>query len=86
MGAVEESIVVVEAGIGAMVVEGGLEGREDSDRLLTLQLDALLCKLRPMILFVIFNAGEALSESDSSEAVSYTTLSPVTSVISVSLE
>ncbi len=58
-----------------MVVEEGLGGREDSERLLTLRLDVLLCKLRPTIFFVIFNSGEFLSVSDSSEAVSYMILS-----------
>ncbi len=75
MGVAEVGIGVVEVGVGAMVVEEGLGGREDSERLLTLRLDVLLCKLRPTIFFVIFNAGKFLSVSDSSEAVSYMILS-----------
>ena len=71
----EVEMGVVKVGVGAMVVEERLGGREDSERLLTLRLDVLLCKLRPTIFFVIFNAGKFLSVSDSSEAVSYMILS-----------
>ncbi len=53
MGVPEVGIGVVEVGVGAMMVVEGLGGREDSDRLLTLRLDLLSCKLRPTILFVI---------------------------------
>ncbi len=70
MEVAEVGIGVVEVGIGAMVVEEELGGREDSDRLLSLRLEVLLCKLRLKILLVIFNAGEVLSGSDSSEVVS----------------
>ena len=75
MGVAEVGIGVVEVGAGAMVVEEGLGGREDSERLLTLRLDVLLCELRPTIFFVIFNAGEFLSVSNSCEAVLYMILS-----------
>ncbi len=74
------------SGRGAMVVEDGLGGREDSDPLLTLRLDVILCKLRLRIFLVIFNAGEFLSVSDSSEAVWYTILSFDRSLMQVSSE